>query len=250
MDELKNGIEYLLKYNHIEGSNVGVTFDAFRSLMNITLPDRLEDSFYVLQDKIIQNEYKNKKIVCIEDMICISKGIYLYQGDITLLKVDAIVNACNNKLLGCFIPLHRCIDNAIHSYAGLQVRRDLMEIMKKQGHDEENGLVKVTMGYNLPSKFIFHTVGPIVYGNVTKSDVSDLKNCYLSCLDKAIEMELDSVAFPCISTGEYHFDNTLASKIAYKTVSEYLKKSKSNLKVVFVTFKDIDYRLYKDKGDR
>lgn len=250
MDLLKEGIEYLLKYNRIETEVNKYSFDLFRSLMNITMPNNLDDSFYSLQDRIIQSQRRGD-IISIKETQRLAKNIYLYKGDITLLKVDAIVNACNNKMLGCFIPLHRCIDNAIHSYAGLQVRRDLIEVMNKQGHDEENGKVKVTLGYNLPSKYIFHTVGPMVFGSVSKRDISDLKNCYLSCLNKAIELKLDSIAFPCISTGEYHFDNALASEIAYETVNEYLNtKSKLDIKVVFVVFKDIDYYLYKDKRER
>lgn len=250
MDLLKEGIEYLLKYNRIETEVNEYSFDLFRSLMNITMPNNLDDSFYSLQDRIIQSQRRGD-IISIKETQRLAKNIYLYKGDITLLKVDAIVNACNNKMLGCFIPLHRCIDNAIHSYAGLQVRRDLIEVMNKQGHDEENGKVKVTLGYNLPSKYIFHTVGPMIFGSVSKRDITDLKNCYLSCLNKAVEMKLDSIAFPCISTGEYHFDNALASEIAYETVNEYLNTdSKLDIKVVFVVFKDIDYYLYKDKGER
>lgn len=250
MDLLKEGIEYLLKYNRIETEVNKYSFDLFRSLMNITMPNNLDDSFYSLQDRIIQSQRRGD-IISTEKTQILAKNIYLYKGDITLLKVDAIVNACNNKMLGCFIPLHRCIDNAIHSYAGLQVRRDLIEVMNKQGHDEENGKVKVTSGYNLPSKYIFHTVGPMIFGSVSKRDITDLKNCYLSCLNKAVEMKLDSIAFPCISTGEYHFDNALASEIAYETVNEYLNTySKLDIKVVFVVFKDIDYYLYKEKGDR
>lgn len=250
MDLLKEGIEYLLKYNRIETEVNKYSFDLFRSLMNITMPNNLDDSFYSLQDRIIQSQRRGD-IISIKETQRLAKNIYLYKGDITLLKVDAIVNACNNKMLGCFIPLHRCIDNAIHSYAGLQVRRDLIEVMNKQGHDEENGKVKVTLGYNLPSKYIFHTVGPMIFGSVSKRDITDLKNCYLSCLNKAVEMKLDSIAFPCISTGEYHFDNALASEIAYETVNEYLNTySKLDIKVVFVVFKDIDYYLYKEKGDR
>lgn len=248
MDYLKEGIEYLLKYNRINSQINEYTFDLFRSLLNITMPIDLDNSFYTIQDKIIQNEYKKKNLVSIFEMRELKNNIFLYQGDITLIKVDAIVNACNNKLLGCFIPLHRCIDNAIHSYAGLQVRRDLMKVMKEQKHDEINGTVKVTSGYNLPSKYIYHTVGPIIYGEITKIDINDLKNCYLSCLNKAVEMKLDSLAFPCISTGEYHFDNSLACNIAYETVTDFIKKNNTNLKVIFVTFKDIDYKLYLDKG--
>lgn len=249
MNALKESIEYLLRHNHIKTDIEEYSFDLFRSLMNITMPDHLDDSFYKLQDEIIKNEYSKKKIVGIDSASPLEENILLYRGDITLLKVDAIVNACNNKLLGCFVPLHHCIDNAIHSYAGLQVRRDLIEVMERQGHDEENGKVKVTKGYNLPSKYIFHTVGPIIYSKVTSQDIEDLKNCYISCLEKAVEMNLDSIAFPCISTGEYHFDNALACDIAFETVQNFLKSTaKPSLKVIFITFTEHDFNLYQAKG--
>lgn len=246
MTLLEKGIQYLKEYNGIQNF-FGDDFNSFRALMNITMPIDLDESFYSIQDEIIQNEYKNKKIVSLDNFPSIKKNIYLYKGDITLLKVDAIVNACNSELLGCFQPLHNCIDNAIHSYAGLQVRRDLIKVMKEQGHNEPNGKVKVTKGYNLPSKYIFHTVGPIVYSRVTNQDRSDLANCYLSCLKKADELNLETLAFPCISTGIYSFPNNEACNIACQTVKDYLAATQSNLKIIFVTFKDLDYLLYKER---
>lgn len=160
MTKLEQGIQYLKEYNQFELPSRIKGFDAFRALMNVTIPDYLDEEFYSLQDEIIQEEYRNKVIVNIQDLKPIKGNIYLYLGDITCLKVDAIVNAENSYLLGCFHPLHHCIDNAIHSYAGLQVRRDLMEIMEKQGKEEENGKAKITKVYNLPSSYIIHTVGP------------------------------------------------------------------------------------------
>lgn len=250
MTDIEKGIQILLDYNKIDGHVDDYSFDTFRALMNITMPYGLDESFYELQDKIIQDEYKDRKIIHVDELSKLGKNIYLYQGDITSLDVDAIVNACNNKLLGCFVPLHRCIDNAIHSYAGLQVRRDLVAVMEEQVYDEPNGKVKVTNGYNLPSRYVFHTVGPIVYGRITERNIEDLSNCYLSCLRKAMEMNIKIIAFPCISTGEYHFDNAVACDIAYKTVSSFLNEHpESDLKVIFVTFKDIDQMLYKKKGE-
>lgn len=251
MEDLEEGIRILLGYNRLHGHVDEYSFDVFRSLMNITMPDGLNGSFYALQDRIIRKEYENKRIVDVDESVRLCENIYLHQGDITCLDVDAIVNACNEKLLGCFVPLHRCIDNAIHSYAGLQVRRDLVSVMQEQGFDEPNGKVKVTKGYNLPARYIFHTVGPIVYGNISDGSIEDLRNCYISCLKKAMEMKLMSIAFPCISTGEYHFDNAVACDVAYDAVSSFMKENqKSNLKVIFVTFKDIDKRLYMTKGER
>ncbi len=244
MSDLEEGIKYLEKYNNVRIDNKLNGFQAFRALMNITMPIDLSAYFYRLQDKIIQDEYKKKKIVMLDTLIPFNKSLYLYKGDITLLKVSAIVNACNSKLLGCFHPLHNCVDNAIHSYAGLQVRRDLMKIMEIQNHDETNGKCKVTNGYNLPSKYIFHTVGPIVNGVITANAKNDLSNCYKSSLQMALKMKLDSIAFPCISTGIYSFPNDIAAKIAIKSVKEYIKENNSKLKVVFVVYKDIDYLLY------
>ena len=144
----------------------------------------------------------------------------MYKGDITLIKADAIVNACNNKLLGCFVPGHHCIDNAIHSFAGLEVRRDLMKVMEEQGRDEPNGRCKVTKAYNLPSKYILHTVGPVYSGS--KQDNIDLESCYLSCLATADKMNLKSVVFCSLSTGIFGFPIEKASEIAIRTVKKYL----------------------------
>ena len=158
-------------------------------------------------------------------------------------NADAIVNAANSAMLGCFHPLHNCIDNAIHSAAGVQVRLDCDDIMK--GREAENGEVIVTKAYNLPSKFIFHTVGPIVYGRVTKEDKSDLAKCYLNCLAKAAEMNLKSIAFCCISTGVFGYPKEEAARLAVKIVREYKTQTASDIKVVFDVFTEEDYELYR-----
>ncbi|MDY2888467.1 MAG: protein-ADP-ribose hydrolase [Candidatus Caccosoma sp.] len=249
MDDLKWCINYLKEYNKINSIISKTDFNTFRGLMNITLPLSLSDEYYLRQDKVIKEELSKRKIIDVNELIY-KNNIALYKGDITSLKADAIVNACNEKLLGCFYPLHNCIDNMIHSYSGLQVRNDLYKIMKEQNKDEENGKCKVTKGYNLFSKYIFHTVGPKVIENVTKQDEIDLKNCYLSCLTKANKMNLNSIVFPCISTGIYNFDQSTACDIAFKTVSTFLKENNSKIKVIFNVFKDTDYYLYKEKiGD-
>ena len=173
----------------------------------------------------------------IEGKVC------LYQGDITLLAVDAIVNACNRRLLGCFAPGCHCVDNAIHSFAGLQVRRDLMKVMKEQGHDEPNGKCKVTKGYNLPAKYVFHTVGPIYSGS--EKDAEDLKSCYESCLRKANEMGLSSLAFCSLSTGVFGYPNEEAAAIAVGAVRAFLSSENRSLeKVVFCVFSERDRRAY------
>lgn len=246
MDNLEKGIKYLEKYNNVKVYPNLQGFNAFRALMNITMPDKLDDNFFDIQDKIIQAEYKNKEIINVDDLSPIKDNICLYQKDITLLKADAIVNACNSELLGCFQPLHKCIDNAIHSYAGLQVRKDLLEIMQKQDYKEPNGKAKITKGYNLPAKYIIHTVGPIVNGNVTKQNEIDLYNCYQSALKLASEYNLKNIVFCSISTGVYGYPIEKASIIALKSIKDYFSNNENTSikKVVIDVFSRSDYDEY------
>ena len=171
--------------------------------------------------------------------------LILWQGDITRLSVDAIVNAANSALLGCFVPCHGCIDNAIHSAAGLQLRDACNRLMEQQGHPEPTGQAKLTAGYNLPARYVLHTVGPIVQGRVSRHDRELLASCYRSCLELAAEHDLQSVAFCCISTGEFHFPNQEAAKIAVQTVKEFLQAPTSIRKVIFNVFKDFDADVYR-----
>ena len=241
MTDIRWCIDYLKQYNGIDALPKMPDEALFRSLQNITMPYDISEEFYQKQDAVLQDFFSRKDITNVADF---EEGISLWKGDITLLKADAIVNACNNKMLGCFVPGHHCIDNAIHSFAGLQVRRDMLAIMKEQGHDEPNGECKVTKAYNLPSKFIFHTVGPIYSGKA--QDEIDLKNCYLSCLKKADEMGLDSLVFCCLSTGVFGYPNDKAAELAVKTVRQHLEGTDSNVKkVVFNVFLDKDYDIYK-----
>ncbi|MDE6107233.1 MAG: protein-ADP-ribose hydrolase, partial [Oscillospiraceae bacterium] len=173
-------------------------------------------------------------------------GLAVWQGDITRLKVDAIVNAANSALLGCFLPCHGCIDNAIHSAAGLQLREECHRLMEQQGHEEPTGQAKLTGGYNLPAKYVLHTVGPIVGDRVTEKDRAELAACYRSCLELAAEHGLESVAFCCISTGVFHFPNREAAEIAVQTVTDFLKTQTSVKKVIFNVFKDLDAEIYHD----
>ena len=240
MEDIKWCINYLKNKNNIKSLIDLDDKSTFRALQNITMPYDLSDEFYLKQDKVLKEILSKKEVV---DAKIFSDGISIYKGDITLIKADAIVNACNSKLLGCFVPGHHCIDNAIHSFAGLQVRRDLIKVMEDQGHDEENGKCKVTSAYNLPSKYIFHTVGP-VYSGSNQDDI-DLKNCYLSCLKMADEMKLESIVFCSLSTGIFGFPIEKASSIAVKTVKEYLKKENKTIKkVIFDVFSDRDYEVY------
>lgn len=240
-------IDYLKRVNDINQKINLPKERELRALMNITMPNNLSDEFYKKQDFAIKEIYDEKVVVDVIDITPIKNKIYLYKGDITLIKADAIVNACNENLLGCFHPLHKCIDNAIHSSAGLEVRRDLIKIMKAQGKTEENGKCKVTKAYNLPSNYIFHTVGPKVYGNVTKENEIDLENCYLSCLKKANEMNIKSIVFPCISTGIYGYPKEEAATLAYSTIKKYLEDNPNTSinKIVFNVFTEEDYEYYK-----
>lgn len=246
MSILNQGIKYLMDYNNIN-KKIGTDFNSFRALMNITMPVDLSEDFYKIQDEIIKEEYKKRKIIDINELKPLKNNIYLYLGDITLIRACAIVNACNSKLLGCFHPLHKCIDNAIHSYAGLEVRRDLMYEMAKQGYDEPNGMCKITKGYNLPSKYIFHTVGPIVNNEPSKQNEIDLYNCYYQCLKKAMEMNLENIVFCSISTGLYGYPIEKASRVALKSVNEFFinNPNASIKKVVFNVFTESDYYVYK-----
>ena len=169
----------------------------------------------------------------------------LWQGDITTLKVDAIVNAANSQMLGCFVPCHGCIDNAIHSAAGLQLRDECARIMAAQGHPEPNGQAKLTAGYNLPARFVLHTVGPVISGAVTGRDRAELASCYRACLELAAAHHLESVAFCCISTGEFHFPNQPAAEIAVETVTAFLRQNRSIQRVIFNVFKDRDAAIYR-----
>lgn len=220
-----------------------------RAILNQLPPFDFGKNFFELQDKLLSSETNEKRKISLKNLK-FNENIAIFQGDITTIQVDAIVNAGNSRLLGCFVPLHSCIDNIIISSAGFQVRNDLNVIMKKQGHEEPNGNAKITNAYNLPSKYIIHTVGPCIYNKLTKKDEQDLANCYKSSLNLAKEMELNSIAFCCISTGEFMFPNDIACEIAIDTVKTWLKENKYDIKVVFNVFKDIDRSLYERKLQR
>lgn len=215
-----------------------------RGLMNIRMPKSIGDEFLCVQNEFLLEEAKEKGITEIEDLEPVQEGIYLWRGDITSLKCDAIVNAANSGMTGCYVPNHRCIDNCIHFYSGVQLRYQCAEIMEKQGYAEPVGQAKITLSYNLPCDYIIHTVGPIVRGTLTEKDCELLKNCYESCLKLAEEKGISSIAFCCISTGEFHFPNEEAAKIAVHTVKEFLKRNTKVKKVVFNVFKNMDKEIY------
>ena len=221
--------------------------DLLRTLMNIWEVEKLPEQFFDVQDEYLKQKLSEKKIIELEELDEVEKNIYLWQGDITTLKVDAIVNAANKALLGCFIPHHRCIDNAIHTQAGLQLRQECFEIMQKQGEFEKTGQAKITSGYNLPAKYVIHTVGPIIYNLVEDSDKELLASCYRNCLELALKNNLKSIAFCCISTGEFRFPNDLAAQIAVTEVRKVLSENPDkDIKVVFNVFKDSHLAIYRD----
>lgn len=215
-----------------------------RGLMNIRSPKKISPQFLLVQDEYLQAETKAKGVTELDDLKPVSDGLYLWQGDITTLHCDAIVNAANSGMTGCYVPNHRCIDNCIHSYSGIQLRLECAELMERQGHEELTGKAKITKAYNLPCSYILHTVGPIIQGILTKEDYELLAGCYQSCLELAAEKELESIAFCCISTGEFHFPNEKAAEIAVRTVKKFMGKKTSIKKVIFNVFKDTDKDIY------
>ncbi len=231
--------------------------DLFRALRNVREPKPVNEEFLRLQDEELQAQLQEKGIVELVDIEGIRRGekffaptgkqLLLWQGDITRLRVDAIVNAANAQMLGCFHPLHKCIDNAIHSAAGVQLREECHRLMLQQGHPEPTGQAKITKAYNLPCKYVIHTVGPIIPNGIpTESQKDQLASCYRSIMACADEHGLESVAFCCISTGEFRFPNQLAAETAVQTINDYLTTHPdcSVKQVVFNVFKDVDRDIY------
>lgn len=218
--------------------------ELLRGLMNIRRPQRISSDFLQVQDEYLKSETVDKGVTDIADLQPVQPGLYIWQGDITTLKCDAIVNAANSGLTGCYIPNHRCIDNAIHTFAGIELRLACQELMQRQGYPEPTGQAKITPAFNLPCRYVLHTVGPIVDGCVTERDEELLASCYLSCLELAAENDLESVAFCCISTGEFHFPNERAAEIAVKTVKDFMIEQASVIKVIFNVFKSTDKEIY------
>ena len=215
-----------------------------RGLMNVRRPMDIGTDFLQVQDEYLQAETSAKGVTDIADLTPVQPGLYLWQGDITTLKCDAIVNAANSGMTGCYVPNHRCIDNAIHTFAGVELRLACEELMEQQGYPEPTGQAKITPAFNLPCQYVLHTVGPIINGCVTQEDKELLASCYRSCLELAAENSLESVAFCCVSTGEFHFPNELAAEIAVETVRDFLKKQTSVKKVILNVFKDLDKAIY------
>ena len=220
--------------------------DLLRALMNVRMPDPTDDEFLRVQDEYLWEETVKKGIVELSELKPCStdKRIYLWQGDMSRLRIEAVVDPCNGQLLGCFRPLHNCLDNILHSAAGIQLRLRCNQLMQAQGHPEPTGQAKITPAYNLPCDYVIHTVGPIVQGGLTKHHEEQLASCYRSCLEIAEENDIKSIAFCCISTGVFMFPNQRAAEIAVQAVRDWLQDHDGTWKVVFNVFKDIDLEIY------
>lgn len=231
---------------HPEGMTSSEQKNLLRSLMNVRMPSPVSEAFLKVQDAYLSEAIREKGITRLSDLAPVEKDLYLFQGDITTLCCDAIVNAANAGMLGCFQPMHNCIDNCIHTYAGVALRNKCSELMQAQGYEEPTGQAKITPAFNLPSKFILHTVGPIVSGRLNERHCELLKSCYLSCLKLAEENGCESIAFCCISTGVFGFPQRKAAEIAVSTVKDYKKTTSSDIKVIFNVFKDDDLMIYRN----
>lgn len=215
-----------------------------RSLMNVRMPGEIDQEFLAAQDVYLQQVNREKGIVTLDEMQEVQPDLYIWQGDITRLQTGAIVNAANSGMTGCYQPCHNCIDNCIHTYAGIQLRNYCNDLMQKQGKEEPTGQAKITPAFNLPCDYVIHTVGPIVEGFLRKKHEELLASCYCSCLKMADENGVQSIAFCCISTGVFLFPNRKAAEIAVQTVKKYKEDTKSSIKVIFNVFKEEDLKIY------
>lgn len=241
-------IKYLLnenpRYNGISiPKSEREQFQLYRSLVNIRPAAPVSQEYLDAENQFLQDITNQKGITDITDLQSIENNIYLWQGDITTLKCGAIVNAANSGMTGCYQPCHNCIDNCIHTFAGVKLRLECAEIMQKQGFKEPTGQAKITSAYNLPCDYVIHTVGPIVQEKLTEKYCKLLKSCYQSCLELAVQNHIDSIAFCCISTGVFGFPKQEAAEIAVKTVREFLKNH--SIKIIFNVFGDDDHEIYK-----
>lgn len=241
-------INYLLheseRYSDIRIPNdINEQKNLFRALVNLREPKDIAESFITIQNAYLKQEIKEKGMTDGNTLPFVENKISLWQGDITTLQCSAIVNAANSALLGCFVPGHTCIDNAIHTFSGVQLRMECAALMQQQGSAEKTGKAKMTGAYNLPCDYVLHTVGPIVDDHVTEHHRDQLAACYRSCLSMAEKNGIQSIAFPCISTGEFRFPHRQAAEIAVYTVRHHLQKTKIE-RVIFNVFKDEDREMY------
>ena len=218
-------------------------FRLYRSLVNVRPADEISAEYLAAEDEYLRQKTAEKGITDIADLSPVEDDIYLWRGDITALKCGAIVNAANSGMTGCYQPCHNCIDNCIHTFAGIRLRLNCSEIMKKQGYPEPAGQAKITRAYNLPCEYVIHTVGPIVQGKLTAEHCRLLESCYRSCLELAVQNGIDSIGFCCISTGVFGFPKQEAAEIAVRTVRDFMKSHR--IKVIFNVFGSEDYDIYR-----
>ena len=258
-------LDYLIKYLLNENNSIKINEmpsdeinkkKLYRSLCNIRDPLPISQEYIQIENEYLQEELQRKNITKIENIKTINEifsqinlkcksQICLWKGDITTLKVEAIVNAANSRGLGCFIALHNCIDNQINSNAGVSLRLECNEIMRTKKYHLETSEAIITKGYNLPAKYVIHTVGPIIYENVTEKEILKLKKCYINSLELAKENNIKTIAFPCISTGEFRFPKDIASKTAIEAIKEYLETNEKYFeKIIFNVFSEEDYKIY------
>lgn len=243
-------LNYLISYLLSERNDMDISiptdskeqFDLYRSLVNIRPAKKISAEYLKAEDEFLQKLTVQKGITDIADLQPIEDKIYLWKGDITTLKCGAIVNAANSGMTGCYRPCHNCIDNCIHTFAGVRLRLKCAEIMKAQGHEEPTGTARITPAYDLPCQYVIHTVGPIVQGRLTEKHCELLKSCYQSCLELAVQSGIKSLAFCCISTGVFGFPQDKAAEIAVQTVREFLKNH--DIEVIFNVFTEKDYKIY------
>lgn len=243
-------LNYLISYLLSERNDMDISiptdskekFDLYRSLVNIRPAKKISAEYLKAEDEFLQKMTAQKGITDIADLQPVEKNIYLWKGDITTLKCGAIVNAANSGMTGCYRPCHNCIDNCIHTFAGVRLRLKCAEIMKAQGHEEPTGTAKMTAAYDLPCDYVIHTVGPIVQGRLTEKHCELLKSCYQSCLELAVLNGIKSIAFCCISTGVFGFPQDKAAEIAVQTVREFLLTH--DIEVIFNVFTEKDYKIY------
>ena len=222
-----------------------------RSLMNIRMPKKMPDEVIKVQDEYLSYRAKEKGIVKLSDIPLIKDNLSIWQGDITRLEVDAIVNAANSQMLGCFLPMHICIDNQIHTFAGIQLRDECNQQMNKlrekygENYEQPTAIPMLTDAYNLPAKNVIHIVGPIVYDKLTQNLEKNLEDCYTNTLDMCLENGLKTVAFCCISTGVFNFPNQRAAQIAVDTVEKWSLIHPDKMdRIIFNVFKDEDKKYY------
>ena len=261
LEKLDFLIQYLLKENrevNIDKLPTDITQkkNLYRSLCNIREPKPISEEYLEVENAYLQEKLEKKDVIKVENIETIfekyetselknSNKICLWEGDITTLQIEAIVNAANSQGLGCFVPCHKSIDNQIHTMAGLELRQACNEIMKKKDYQLKTGEAIITKGYNLPAKYVIHTVGPIIYDKVTQLEEQQLADCYINSLQLAMDNGIRTIAFPCISTGEFRFPKEQASKVAIATVDDFLKHNSDKFeKVVFNVFTEEDYRIY------